>query len=86
MPGYISAEMLSVMLYLTPGMTALIAELRGGCGCWAYRVDQASQPPLAAPSTHPAAQARQAVRPRITTLGPGAVFGTQADVFCETPL
>lgn len=31
------------------------------------------------------AHARQAVRPHIKTLGPGAVFGTQADVFYETP-
>lgn len=30
--------------------------------------------------------ARQAVRSHITTLGPGAVFGTQADVFYEIPL
>lgn len=92
MPGYINAEMSavptcfqSVMLYLTPGMTTLIAELRGGCGCWAYRLDRASQPPLHH-HHHPAAHARQAVRPHITTLSPGAVFGTQADVFYETPL
>lgn len=40
------------------------------------------------PFHHPAAHARQAVRPHITTLGPGAVFSILADVvfFYETLL
>lgn len=42
--------------------------------------------PSSSPSPIPGAHARQAVRSDITTSGPWAVFGTQADVFYETPL
>lgn len=60
----------SVTLYLTPGMITLVAGLRGGCGCWTYRVDEASQPPTTQLSDHTSQHL--------------AILGTQAHVFYET--
>lgn len=78
----------SVMLHVTAGTTArwsASSEVGVDVG------PTGSIMPLDTPPTHTPpsqlwAHARQAVRSDITTSGPGAVFGTQADVSYETPL
>lgn len=66
----------SVMLYLTPGMITLIAGLRGGCGGVFGLQDQFTNPPN-----------QQLMLDKLSghTSQHWAVFGTQADVFYETP-